>query len=227
MSTGLWLFFAAAWLAFLLPLVWQRIRARDEGWRPWDIVLSGEMEGRYDYLREVFEGNAELVDALLGDAPAPGGVERTRESTDWGLTALDGFVATARERLVEWQELARVVAAEVPSTPSPLRGQRFRLPALRRLMGLAALRPAVLGFGRSTLGQRLSLLEHGFRLVGNAGAALSARLMSEAWARVRSHSVCLAHDFAVLSREALTSARALLAALEPSSTQGIAEQLDR
>lgn len=227
MSTGMWLVLAVAWLAFLLPLVWQRIRARDDGWRPWEIVLSGEMEGRYDYLREVFEGNAELVDALLGDAPAPGGVERTRESTGWGLTALDGFVTTARERLAEWQDLARVIEAEVPAAPLPLRGQQFRLPALRWLVALATLRAAVLGFGRSTLGLHLSLLERGFGVVGNAGAALHARLASEVWARVRSRSVCLAHDFAGLSREALALARALLAALEPSSTERIAAQRDR
>ncbi len=209
-----WLLLIGGWLAFLLPLLWQRLHARRDGWDSWTFVLGGEMEGRYDYLREVFEGNASLVEALLGESPAPGGVERTRESTSWGLTALDGFVSTARERLEEWQGLARVVEAEIPGPLPRLQSGDFHIPEVRRIVRMAALSTVLDPLRGHRFERRLALLARGFGLVGRGGVDLAARLAGGAWATVRSRSVMLAHDFGALSRETLASARALLAALD-------------
>lgn len=211
-----WLLLVAAWLAFLIPLLWHRVRAQDDLWPAWTLVLVGETEARYDYLREVFEGNAELVEAFLGEIPTPGAVERTRESTTWGLIALDGFVVTARERLAEWQDLARVIEAEIPGPLPRLRSGDYRLQGVRRLVRAAALRALLAPPGARCLSRRLFVLERAFAIVGRGGSELAARMALEAWSVVRSRSVILAHDFKALSQEALASARALLAALERS-----------
>ena len=211
MKALLWLALAVLWLGFVLPSVWRRLHAPRSRWSPWRIVLGEEMEEHYGYLENVFAGNAELIELMLGEA---GPEEPTRESLGWGLDALTAFSDTAEERLQDWRRLARVVAAEVPGSPAPLRARDFRSPELRRL----GLGQALRAWATSRPFElRLTTLERGFGVVRRAGLALREGLTMRAWEALRTRARDLAADFGTLSRESLASARALLKAIEKAS----------
>ncbi len=208
MTVLLWGALAALWLGFVLPTVWRRLHAPQDSWAPWRIVLGEEMEEHYGYIENVFMGNAELIESMLGEV-GPG--EPTRESLGWGLDALSEFAATACERLADWRRLSHVVAAEVPGLPAVPRASSFRLKDLRRLSFVQGLRAWVTG---RPFELRLTTLGRGFDIVRRAGLALREGLTTRAWPALRVRARELAVDFGTLSRESLASARALLEALE-------------
>lgn len=214
LSLGHWLPLLGGWLLFMLPLLWRRFREGSTDWQAWTVVLSGEMEARYDYLREIFEGNAELVDSLLADGRAPRGLARTPASVSWGLTAVDAFAGTAVERLQEWQQIARVVEAEVPESLPGLRTTTYRLAGVQRAVWRRAVqRPIARLFG-AAFGMRLTALALGFAVVRRSGASLHKTLTVALWADALRRAHVIAHDFRALSVDTLVSARALLAAIE-------------
>lgn len=213
MRSWLWVLLGAAWLAALLPQLWQRWRRRSNPWPAWQSVLGGEMEQRYAYLHEVFAGNAAVVDAFLAERnESAADPRRPPEALEWGLEALVSFAATARERLSEWRLLAAVVHSEAAAHATLALAVDFRRPELRRLARVEALRLRLSRDGR--LAARLHMLERGFGLVGQAGTSLAARHAQEPSAASWDSAAALAHDFRALGQETLSSARVLLAALE-------------
>lgn len=214
LSFWVWCCLLGGWFAFMVPLMRERLRETTTDWQPWHVVLGGEMQARYEYLREIFEGNAELVDALLGAGPAPAGVERNHQSLSWGLTAVDEFSGTARERLSEWRVLARVLDAELPGPLPRVYPMVFALPRLRCLAWRHALCAPLGRFIGGIFESRLAFLEKGFGVVCHAGAAVPKVTANPGWAMVRQRANALASDFGLLSSDTLAAVRVLLALFE-------------
>lgn len=222
MVLTVWLVLAALWVLFLIPVLALRRRVDRHAWPAWTTTLHGEVAAHFAYLREVFEGNAELVREMVVVAERHherGAMvtARTRLRDLFGMVAL--FVARARERLDEWLVVCRAALALYPVPP--LSGGALRLRALR---GLAFMHQAV-HVVAVTSGERfrlrLRMLDWGFHLLEHIARRSAGRLAHRPWPEVartdwnRAHGV--AHDFDILSHDALNSARTLLAAIPTAS----------
>lgn len=213
MALTVWLVLAAAWVIFIIPVLMLRRRVDRHAWPAWTTMLQGDVGAHFAYLRDLFEGNAELARdmAMLAKRHRARGAEAARARLTGALDLLETLSRSMRGRLDEWLVVCRAALALYPLPP--LADAAYRLRALRtlaRLHAVAHLAPVTSG---ERFRLRLRVLDWGFRLVGTSARRAKSRLPTDgavpptAWRQASS----LAHDFGALSSEALTTARGLLA----------------
>lgn len=211
-----WLALAAVWLLFLVPILRLRRHVDRHAWPAWTAALNGELEEHFSYLRELFEGNAEMVRdmAALAELHRGRGDARTARQRLVDLFSLvETCASRARERLAEWLVICRAALALYPTPPLP--PSAFSLRSLRRLAWLHRLVHATVVTSAERFRLRLRALDHGFRLLvrfaRRAGARTARRPATDLAAADCRDARDIAHDFGELSRETLDTGGRLLA----------------
>lgn len=224
MVLTIWMALAAAWILFLVPVLALRRRVDRYAWPAWQLTLRGEVADHFAYLREVLDGNAELVADMLAVAErhhARGATTTARTRLGQLFRMVDSFVERARVRLDEWLVVCRAALALYPLPPLP-RGA-FELRALRGLGAVERAAHIVAVTSGERFRLRLRVLDWGFRLL-----AWTARRRVRRLGRRPAHAVArgdwrrahaVTHDFEALSYETLGAARGLLAAVETADAR--------
>ncbi len=116
MALTVWLVLAAAWVIFIIPVLMLRRRVDRHAWPAWTTTLHGDVGAHFAYLRDLFEGNAELARdmAMLAKRHRARGAEAARARLTGALDLLETLSQSVRGRLDEWLVVCRAALALYP-----------------------------------------------------------------------------------------------------------------
>ena len=212
MALTAWLVLTMVWLLFTIPVLLLRRHVDRHAWPAWTAALKGDVAQHFTYLRELFEGDAEMVRRLaeVAERHRQRNTGPARERLRAVFALVEDLSARVLQRLDEWLIVCRAALALYPLAPPPVGA--FHLRSLRWLAGAHALAHWVPVTSGERFRLRLRMLDLGFRRLRAVASKSRTRLASANAVRPREWRTGfeVAQDFGTLSTEALTSAEGLL-----------------